>query len=395
MIDILTSYIAAKATPEERPEPGRLDAVPRYALDDMTPPRVVPDVQAVLAALSRLRAASGEVGPLDLSRVDLRGVRLNRVDLTGTDLTDSWLDDASLREATFAGAQLRRAFLTKVDLSEANLDRASMEGIDLRGALAWRASMRSANLGPSPHWTGPRGPDERYADLESTDLGGADLTEATLYGANVQFASFRGAVLRRAVLSGIHGEQSIFREADLTGAGLQRARLIGTTFHKAILAEGNLADAEINGWLSEADLRRADLRRGDFSGSNFKDARLHGADLRGAYLVDTVDLTWDQLREAIIDDTTILPDNLAGVDDLGTNRHSGTSQSAGRPAARRTGAPAKERSRQRCAETLRPPERQVRRSVSARRSSPPTFRSSRKGGRLAQGAPSGTKDAAS
>ncbi len=131
VIDILTSYVTARATPQERPSADNLDRVPRYALDGMPPPRVLPDIQAVLAALTRLRVASGEVDPLDLSGVDLRGVRLNRAELVGTDLTDSWLDNASLRGARLADGKLRRAFLTKVDLSEANLDRASMEGIDL------------------------------------------------------------------------------------------------------------------------------------------------------------------------------------------------------------------------------------------------------------------------
>lgn len=67
--------------------------------------------------------------------------------------------------------------------------------------------------------------------------------------------------------------------------------------------------------LSNADLERADLSYADatnasFRGANLKDAVLKGTILRGADLRDAKNLTREQLSEAIIDDTTKLPDHL-------------------------------------------------------------------------------------
>jgi uncharacterized protein YjbI with pentapeptide repeats len=67
--------------------------------------------------------------------------------------------------------------------------------------------------------------------------------------------------------------------------------------------------------LSNADLERANLAGTDaanasFRGANLKDANLKGAILRGADLRDAKNLTWEQLSEAVIDETTMLPDYL-------------------------------------------------------------------------------------
>jgi uncharacterized protein YjbI with pentapeptide repeats len=67
--------------------------------------------------------------------------------------------------------------------------------------------------------------------------------------------------------------------------------------------------------LSNADLERANLAGTDatsavFRGANLKGANLKGAILRGADLRDAKNLTWEQLSEAVIDETTKLPDYL-------------------------------------------------------------------------------------
>ena len=78
---------------------------------------------------------------------------------------------------------------------------------------------------------------------------------------------------------------------DLHGAFLRRVDLSGTT-----LAGSNFADTDFG----EADL----------SGSDFKNANLKRTNLRGADLRDAQNLTWEQLSEAMIDDSTRLPDYL-------------------------------------------------------------------------------------
>lgn len=62
--------------------------------------------------------------------------------------------------------------------------------------------------------------------------------------------------------------------------------------------------------LTEANLSRADCSFVDFRGANFKNARLTGTILRGADLRGARNLTREQLAEAILDDTTLLPEEL-------------------------------------------------------------------------------------
>jgi uncharacterized protein YjbI with pentapeptide repeats len=71
--------------------------------------------------------------------------------------------------------------------------------------------------------------------------------------------------------------------------------------------------------LSNALLRGANLTRTDFTGAILRGADLQGAVmqgtiLRGADLTDAKNLTLDQLRQAVIDETTLLPSYLSLAD---------------------------------------------------------------------------------
>lgn len=77
----------------------------------------------------------------------------------------------------------------------------------------------------------------------------------------------------------LHG--AFIRRTDLSGANLTRANLSG------------------------ADCTGASFRGADFRGANLKGTILRGADLTGAK-----NLTWEQLAEAVIDETTVLPSYL-------------------------------------------------------------------------------------
>lgn len=68
--------------------------------------------------------------------------------------------------------------------------------------------------------------------------------------------------------------------------------------------------------LSSANLERANLSRADFTnaifrGANFKDAVLEGTILKGADLTNAKNLTPTQLKRAILDKNTKLPENLS------------------------------------------------------------------------------------
>ena len=65
--------------------------------------------------------------------------------------------------------------------------------------------------------------------------------------------------------------------------------------------------------LARANLRGGDFRFVDFTGANMKDAILEGTKLQGAILTDVVNLTWKQLEQAEIDESTVLPAYLSAA----------------------------------------------------------------------------------
>lgn len=82
---------------------------------------------------------------------------------------------------------------------------------------------------------------------------------------------------------------------DISGAFVRRTNLSGTSLRHA-----NLANADASG---------AVFRGADFAGANLAGTRLIGADLTGAK-----NLTIEQLRGAITDQTTKLPDYISHDD---------------------------------------------------------------------------------
>ena len=79
---------------------------------------------------------------------------------------------------------------------------------------------------------------------------------------------------------------------DLRGAYLRRTDLSGAK-------------------LEQANLSMADFSNADFREADFKDAILDGTILKGANLTGAKNLTKDQLRKAILDPKTKLPDELS------------------------------------------------------------------------------------
>ena len=114
------------------------------------------------------------------------------------------------------------------------------------------------------------------ADLRGAYLAGADLLEVNLQGANLVKANLQGANLRAVNLLG----------ANLALANLKRANLADAKLAGAVLAGANLA------------------------GANLAGAELLGAKLFGANLEGVLDLTQEQLDEAVGDALTVLPAGL-------------------------------------------------------------------------------------
>ena len=79
---------------------------------------------------------------------------------------------------------------------------------------------------------------------------------------------------------------------NISGAFIRRSGLEGADLSHAVL--------------SEADAANSSFRGADFENTNLRGTKLQGADLR-----DARNLTEEQIRSAVIDERTRLPDHLA------------------------------------------------------------------------------------
>jgi uncharacterized protein YjbI with pentapeptide repeats len=220
-------------------------------------------------------------------RAFLAGVDLRGADLTGANLLDAKMHGANLETARLGGANLRWTKLRWSRLLDAKLTGAVLINADLREADLCRADLRWANLMEA---------DLRGANLEAANLQWANLTYTKLEG---QIASRQDAGLQ---FEG-HIPSTTLEGADLSWANLSGAQLQATNLKAVTLRWATLTRAT----LQEAHLERADLRGADLFGANLWGANLFGADLREATLMKTTGLTSEQLEQAIIDESTILP----------------------------------------------------------------------------------------
>ncbi|WP_037832992.1 pentapeptide repeat-containing protein [Streptomyces sp. NRRL S-1831] len=127
-----------------------------------------------------------------------------------------------------------------------------------------------------------------FAKLLGTDLRAAKLERANLFGAKLWGVDFAGADLRKADL-----HTADLREANLQGADLQGADLRGADFYYADLRGAFLQGADLSG----ARLRGATLYGAHLSGANLRNANLQDADLTGTTL-DGTKLRGANLAEA-------------------------------------------------------------------------------------------------
>jgi hypothetical protein len=129
-------------------------------------------------------------------------------------------------------------------------------------------------------------------NLTNTDLRGLDLMSA-----NIEGADLRRAHLERANLWGVHLEGT-----DLALAHLEGANLTGVHMEEAILTEAHL---------EKAILVRSNFERSFLGGTHFEGILYFiEVNLKGANLQNATGLTREQLANAILDETTVLPDCL-------------------------------------------------------------------------------------
>jgi hypothetical protein len=144
-----------------------------------------------------------------------------------------------------------------------------------------------------------------HAWLVGANLKGANLSDAQLVGTNLSNAVLQGMYLRRANLKGANLKDSkvqaaYLSDADLMGANLNGAKLQGTTFHDATMSgayliSAHLQEANLNG----TNLQGAILRNADMRGARLTGTWLQGTDLSSADLTPLPGVEATQLKEEL------------------------------------------------------------------------------------------------
>jgi hypothetical protein len=152
--------------------------------------------------------------------------------------------------------------------------------------------------------------------LAKIDLRKTNLKGAYLNGLYFNRADFTDADLTEANLLGAYLNDAIFTKAKLFKARLAVAKLNGAKLDEADLSETILFGTELNGaFLARANLNGVQLLNANLhdvylSGENFSGTSFDDTDLTGADLDGVRNLTFEQLKVAIIDENTVLPDYL-------------------------------------------------------------------------------------
>ncbi len=286
-------------------------------------PKVRTDIQVALTVIARRDLQKDPVNQkIDLRntyirRADLRGANFSGADLSGSDLCGADLRNADLSRTELDGAKLCGSIFYEANLQSCSLRAANLSGANLNRVKLCGANMRAANLsGASLRAANLSGANLYKANLQHATLKVANLCEAKLFLANLQGAKFGKANLRLTGLIGANLQGSNLNGANLSGANLNAAKLQHTealfaNFSEASLTEADLYRANLMGAnlqraiLYEANLSEANLMGANLFGANLGDVKLEGAILTGAKNLDP-----QQIRAALGDRTTRLPDNV-------------------------------------------------------------------------------------
>jgi uncharacterized protein YjbI with pentapeptide repeats len=129
-----------------------------------------------------------------------------------------------------------------------------------------------------------------------------DLSKADLRGLNLQNVNLKNAQLKETKLN----------FSNLSGANLDSANMEKCKLQEANLQRANLQNAKLNGaGMLESNLQYADFTNANLEGAQFnEDVTFIQSKLNGANLSWATGLSFSQIKLAITDDKTRLPEYL-------------------------------------------------------------------------------------
>jgi len=273
----------------------------RSAVDALEGKPMIRGWRYALSASSVRAWASCLIAGVALWAYALHEISNRSADLEDAELStkpDGWADGQA-DISRVKGAKLANARLEKADMVGAFLAKADLSHADLSGANLIRADLRGANLSAAnlmlvrPH----------SANLEGAILDGAKFDKTDFSdAANWILARYSEDGLQKLGLPRDHDDK--LAERDFRGYKIEG----GQYFYHANLVGANFENGELQrAHMDSADLSNANLHHCNLSAAIFTGTKLTKADLRGADLSHASGLTEAQLREAILDADTKLP----------------------------------------------------------------------------------------
>lgn len=135
------------------------------------------------------------------------------------------------------------------------------------------------------------------------------IENADFSGSRMVGVSFSSVVIFNTSLSG----------ADLREVNFQRSEVLYTNFVGSNLRGANFTNAKIRSSdftranLQNADLKFANLGNSDFSGADLRGATIENANLSGARLENVRGLTYEMLKNVVINEFTTLPSQFTSL----------------------------------------------------------------------------------
>lgn len=247
--------------------------------------------------LSYASLTQANLTKVDLTQANMQAINLQDADLTDANLTEADLSNANIEDAIFEAAILKDAVLTQVnatnayfteaDLSRAQLNQGNYQGADFSKSVLNEANFQEANLNDAAI---------QGAIGVHINMSGADLTELRASdGCDFSHGNFQSAI----------GQESIWENANLTGANFSFSHMEAADFSSAILEFANLSAANMKfSRFSKANLKQAKMIQMNLFQGSLEKANLTHADLRGANLYGV------EFLEAILNNAQFEQSNL-------------------------------------------------------------------------------------